>query len=327
MTALPQAIAEAQSRLRGFAVRTPLIPSPALSAMTGLDVLIKPESLQPSGSFKVRGATNKLLRLDEAQRSRGVVTFSTGNHGCAVAWAARRLGSRAAVYVSELVPPEKLDALRELGAELVVAGASQNEAEEQAHARCAADGMALVHPFDDLDVIAGQGTIGAEIVVDCPAVDTVLVPVGGGGLSSGIAAADKHAKPAARVVGLTIEHGSAMLDSQRAGRPVEVVEAATLADSLGGGIGLDNAHSFRLVRELVDELVPLGEDEIARGMVLGLLHAGLVLEGAGAAGLAALAAGKVRADGPVVVVLTGRRIALQRLLELVAGFEAAPHGR
>jgi threonine dehydratase len=176
--------------------------------------------------------------------------------------------------------------------------------------------LTMVHPFDDRDVIAGQGTIGLEILEDCPDVASVLVPVGGGGLVGGIAAAIKAIRPNVRVIGLTLDGSSAMLNSRQAGRPVNVTEVPSLADSLGGGIGLANSFSFRLVQDLVDDLVPMSEEEIAYGVKLGF-RLGYVLEGGGAIGLAALALGKVAQAGPTVVVLSGCRIAPERLTSIL----------
>lgn len=291
--------------------------SSALSARCSADVRLKLETLQPTGSFKVRGAANKLLRLTEVERQRGVVAVSTGNHGRAVAYIAQRLGLTATVCVSEHVPANKLTAIRDLGARLIVGGESQDAAEVTAR-ELAAGGMTLVHPFDDAAIIAGQGTIGLELLEDMPELTTLLVPLSGGGLIAGIALALKRANPSIRVVGVSMEAGAAMIESLRADKPVALAEARTLADSLQGGIGLDNRFTFSLVRDFVDETVKVSEGEINHALAFALKHEGLVLEGAAAVGVAALLSGRVTPDGPTTVVLSGRNIAPETLYGLLA---------
>ena len=283
--------------------RTPLIPSPSQSRRTGAAVHLKLESLQDTGSFKIRGATNRLLALGPAERERGVVTVSTGNHGLAVATAARRLGVKAAVCISSLVPENKVRAIRELGADVRIHGRSQDEAEVEADRLAAEAGMIKVPPFDDAHVIAGQGTVGIELIEDLPEVDTVLVPVSGGGLICGIALAVKAAAPGARVIGVSMDRGPAMHHSLRAGKPVLVAEEPSLADSLGGGIGLDNCHTFALVRDYVDEMILVGEAQIAEAMVHAFREERLVIEGGAAVGIAALLNGLVGKLGDTVAVI------------------------
>ena len=243
--------------------RTPLAHSTALSARIGAQASLKLETLQETGSFKLRGAINRLAVLGTAERARGVVAVSTGNHGRAVAHAARQLGIPAVVFLSSLTPENKVVAIRELGAEVRIVGHSQDEAEVAARELAAGSGMTMVHPFDDPLVIGGQGTIGLELIEDAPDVDTVVVPLSGGGLIGGIALALTASDRPVRVVGVSMERGPAMHASQKAGRPVEVEEMPSLADSLGGGIGLDNQYTFALVRDLVDEIVLVDENEIA----------------------------------------------------------------
>ena len=216
----------ARARVAPWIRRTPLVASPSLSALGGARISLKLETAQDTGAFKLRGATNFIRASGDTARSRGVVTVSTGNHGRAVAQAARRVGARAVVCMSELVPDNKREAIGALGAETRIVGQSQDEAELEARRLAAEEGLALVHPFDDPLVIAGQGTIGIEILEDRPEVDTVIAGLSGGGLISGIAVALKAANPRARVVGVTMEHGAAMYESLRAGHPVEVEETA-----------------------------------------------------------------------------------------------------
>lgn len=294
-------IRAAAARLRGHVAETPLVPDEALSARLGQPVLMKCEYRQPTGAFKLRGATNAILSLPAGVR--GVVTASTGNHGRALAHAARALGVPATVCLSRLVPANKVQAIRHLGARVRIVGDSQDQAMTEVARLVAQDGLTQIPPFDNPDVVAGQGTIGLEIGTP----EAVLVPLSGGGLAAGIAVAIKAISPATRVIGLTMENGAAMAASLRAGRPVEVAEVATLADSLGGGIGLDNRVTFALCRDLLDDVILLTEAEIAAA-IRHLGRAGHVVEGAAAVGHAALLAGKFVPRGPTVTILSGGNI-------------------
>lgn len=309
----------ARQRLAGLVRRTPLQPSPALAALAGGEVRLKLECLQETGAFKLRGATNKLASLSAEERARGVIAVSTGNHGRAVAFAAKRLGVRAVVCLSELVPNNKLEAIRALGAELVIEGKSQDEAEVVAGRLIEEEGLVYVHPFDDPAVLLGQGTIGLELIEDWPDLDTCLVPLSGGGLIAGIALALKGVNPAIRMIGITMEQGAAMHESLAAGRPVAVEEVASLADSLGGGIGMKNRWTLPLCRDLVDETLLVSEAEIAAGMRHLLMEERLVAEGGAAVGVAALLAGKVDLAGRrTAILVSGQNVDMARLLE-VAG--------
>jgi threonine dehydratase len=312
-------IYRARQAIAPFVRRTPLVRSDALGARTGGEVHLKLETLQETGAFKLRGATNRILALSPAERERGVVAVSTGNHARAVGHAARVQGVPAVVCMSSLVPQNKVEAVRATGAEVRIAGRNQDAAEEVAKALAAERGLTFVSPFDDPFVIAGQGTIGLELLEDLPGLDCVLVPLSGGGLIGGIALALKSADRRVRLVGVSMEHGPAMVESLRAGQPVAVEEAASLADSLGGGIGLDNRHTFALVRDLVDETVLVGEDEIAAAMAHCYWREQQIVEGAAAVGVAALLEGKVeRAGSRIAVVLSGRNVDMRRFTELVA---------
>jgi len=252
----------ARERITSVVRHTPLLHAETLSERAGAEVRLKLETLQVAGAFKARGAANKLLGLERDALKRGVVAVSTGNHGRAVAHVARALGVGATICVSERVPRNKLDAIKRLGAQVEVVGKSQDEAEVHAQA-LTEKGLTMVHPFDDPAVIAGQGTIGLELLEEFPQIKTVFVPLSGGGLIGGVALALKAADPAIRVVGVSMTGAPAMVESLRAGRPVELDEVPTLADSLQGGIGLQNRHTFHLVRDLVDETVLVTEGEIA----------------------------------------------------------------
>lgn len=309
-------IEAARARIAGKVVRTPLRRSGRLSEIAGVPVHLKLETRQVTGSFKLRGATNAILSLGAEERRRGVVTASTGNHGRALAHAAKQEGVAAVVCMSALVPANKVEAVEALGAEIRIVGRSQDDAQAEVERLVAESGLTEIPPFDHAAVIAGQGTIGLEIVEDLPDVALVLVPLSGGGLAAGIAAAVKALRPQTRVVGVSMERGAAMHASIAAGRPVLVDELGTLADSLGGGIGLENRLTFALCRDLLDEIVLLSEAEIAAGIRHVALVEGEVVEGAGAVGIGAILAGKVAAPGPIAVILSGRNIdaAVHRLL-------------
>lgn len=301
MTVTLDDIRAAASRIAGHVVQTPLVEDAALSARLGRPIRMKCEYRQTTGAFKLRGAANAILSLQG--KVRGVVTASTGNHGRAVAHAARMLGVPATVCLSRLVPANKVQAIRDLGARVRIVGNSQDEAMAEVARAVSEEGLTEIPPFDHPTVVAGQGTIGLEI----GAPEAVLVPLSGGGLAAGIAVAIKALSPATRVIGLTMENGAAMAASIRAGHPVEVTETASLADSLGGGIGLGNRVTFPLCRDLLDEVILLTEAEIAQG-IRHLGRAGHVVEGAAAVGTAALLAGKFVPAGPTVTILSGANI-------------------
>ena len=307
----------ARGKVGEVALRTPVFDAERLGKAIGRRVVLKAENLQETGSFKIRGAANKILGLKETERKRGVLAVSTGNHGRAVAYVAQRVGVPAVVCVSAAVPENKLAAIRALGAELVIAGKTYDEAAEQAEQLKEARGLTMVHPFDDPVIIAGQGTIGVEVLEDFPEVDTAVVPLSGGGLIGGIGLALKSASEDIRVIGVSMTRGPAMVDSLKAGKVVEVVEEPTLADALAGGIGTDNQHSFRMAQRVIDASVLVTESEIAGGMVYALDEHHLVLEGAGAVGLAALLYGKVAGLGKnVMVVLSGGNVEVEILASI-----------
>jgi threonine dehydratase len=315
-----QAIFAARRRIAQQVVHTPLIPSLSLSQAYDADIRLKLDSLQPIGAFKLRGAMNRVLQLTEEERKRGLVAVSTGNHGRAVAYAARQQGVHAIVCMSELVPKNKLEAIERLGAEIRIVGKSQDEATLEADRLVEEEGRIFVPPFDDAHVVAGQGTIGLEILDDFPEIETALVPLSGGGLIAGIALALKAANPAIRIVGLSMERGAAMHESLKAGKPVPVEEVASLADSLGGGIGLENRYTFPICRDLVDQTVLLTEEEIAEGMRHLFFEEGIVVEGGAAVGVSGLLSGKVDAKGHrTAIVVTGANIDRQSWLDVIQG--------
>ena len=311
-------ILAAARAISGTAARTPLVPSPFLTRLAGHDFLLKLENTQPIGAFKLRGAVNAVFALPGDVS--GVTCCSTGNHGRGVAYAARARGMRAVICMSSLVPQAKVDGIRALGAEVRIVGTSQDDALAESQRLAADEGLVEISPFDDPLVIAGQGTIGLELLQDRPDLAAILVPLSGGGLAAGIAVAAKAIKPDIRLIGITMERGAAMYESVRAGAPVEVKEVASLADSLGGGIGLQNRLSFPLCRRLLDDYVLVAEDEIYEAMQTLYFEDRIVAEGASVVGIAALKSGKLpRIDGPVATIVTGRNVDMRVFTDIVCG--------
>jgi len=304
-------IKAAQTRIQPIIYPLRITASPSLSEQFGSEILLAHEYLQITGAFKLRGALNSILQLDPETSKAGVVAVSTGNHGKALAWAARHVGIPCVICMSSLVPQNKVNAIRSLGAEIKIVGKSQDEAEIEARRLVSEEEFIMIPPFEHPHVIAGQGTLGLEMLEQVPDIDTVLVQLSGGGLISGIATAIKSIKPDVRVVGISMQRGCAMIESQRAGKPIEVDELPTLADSLGGGIGLDNRWTFNIVRELVDELILLSEEEIAEGIRHAYFNEQIVLEGGGSVGIAALLANKINPGGKTIVLLSGKNIDMQ----------------
>jgi threonine dehydratase len=311
-------ILAARAAIRGVADGTPLVPSPFLSERIGHDFLLKLENMQPIGAFKLRGALNAVRALPGGVG--GVTCCSTGNHGRGVAYAARARGMRAVICMSELVPQAKVDGIRALGAEVRIVGRSQDDALAESRRLVEAEGLAEISPFDDPAVIAGQGTTGLEILEARPDIRTILVPLSGGGLAAGIAVAAKAVDSSIRVVGISMDRGAAMYESIRAGHPVEVEEVPSLADSLGGGIGLGNRLSFPLCRDLLDDILLVTEEDVYRAMQALYWEDRIVAEGACVVGIAALLAGRLpRADAPVATVITGRNLDMGLYTRVVTG--------
>jgi threonine dehydratase len=300
-------VADAARALAGRVVRTPLVESPALAAVAGTDTYIKAELLQRTGSFKVRGALNRVRMLSPEERARGVTTISAGNHAQAVALACAAEGVRATVCMPATASPVKVAATRAHGATVDCEGATVTEALERMHAFADDTGAVVLHPFDDPLVVAGQGTVGAEIADDLDDVGTVVVPVGGGGLISGIALAVAARHPAARIVAVEPRLAATLTAGLAAGEPVAAEPGPTLADALAppsaGTIAID------VCTRLVEEVVVLDEDELRAGLRFAYAECKLACEAGGAAAIAALVAGRVRARGATVVVASGGNIA------------------
>lgn len=311
-------IEAARQTIAGIIRATPVEPSRALTEVAGVPVSLKFEHHQISGSFKFRGASNAVALLTDAERAAGVVGVSTGNHGRGLARACANAGVRCVIAMSELVPQNKVEAIRGEGAEVLISGRSQDEAQHEVD-RLVDSGMTMIPPFDHAHIIAGQGTIGLEIEEAMPEVETVLIQLSGGGLISGVAAALKARKPGIRVVGISMERGAAMQASLIAGHPVEVTELATLADSLGGGVGLDNRYTFAMVRDLVDEVILLTEVEIAAGISHCYWKERQIVEGSGAVGVGAILADKVALSGPTIVLLSGGNIDMSLHHKVISG--------
>ncbi len=301
----------ARKRIAPFIRRTPLIRSNFLSDFIAPDasVFLKLENLQDTGAFKVRGAANAILSLSDEKRKSGVTTFSTGNHGLAVAYIAKQLGIRAVICISNDVPSAKVDAILRSGAEVMKTGHSQDEAQEECYRLNREEGLVVIRPFDDPNVIAGQGTIGLELLEDIPEIDTAIVPLSGGGLISGVALTLKQNHENIRIIGVSMEKGAAMYESIQSGHPILVDEAPTLADSLRGGIGLKNQYTFQMVHSLVDDIVLLPESAIADGMKFMLKKHHMAVEGAAATGIGAILHRSISTIGKnVAVIVSGNNV-------------------
>jgi len=317
-----QEIRDAARRIGGRVHRTPIVSTAQLSAMCGARLSLKCESLQKTGSFKARGALNKVLSLAEEERARGLVTVSAGNHAAAVAWAAKIAGCAAVVVMPTDAPRSKLDAVRGYGAEIVLHDDRPtlfdrlNQVREER-------GLTFVHPFDDPVVLAGAGTAGLEIAEDVPDVELVVVPVGGGGLLSGVASAIKQALTGARVVAVELAEGPGLAPAIAAGKPVPVRRPATIADGMTPPFV--GAHALAIAREAVDEIVTVTEAEILEGMRLLMTRAKLYVEGSGAAATAALIAGRVRAAPGcrAVAIVSGGNLDVGQLAGIVARADPA----
>jgi threonine dehydratase len=295
---------------------TPILTSRQLSAETGLDVRLKAELFQRVGSYKIRGALNKIRKLTEEERARGVICSSAGNHAQGVALAAALNNIKAVVVMARNATPSKVAATRGYGAEVVLHGEIWDEANEEAKRLVAEHGYTFLHPFDDLDLIAGQGTVGLEIADDVPNADVVVVPIGGGGLISGVSQAIKLKQPNVRVIGVESSGGPAMYESLRAGHVLTLEKVETTADGLR--VRRVGDTTFRIVRDYVDEVVLVSEDEIRESIRWCMGRLKLVTEGAAAATVAAVRARRfdVERDATVVCVLSGGNLDTDQFRDL-----------
>lgn len=299
-------IMAAAKTLRGIAVRTPLLPADALGEQVGLPVWLKPEMLQRGGAFKFRGAYTYLAQLPPDARARGVIAPSSGNHAQAVALAAKLFGVPATVVMPTTVTTAKRGGAERLGARIVLAGTTTQHRMERALELAASEGLTMVPPYDDLTIIAGQGTVGLEIAEDMPNVATVLVPVGGGGLSAGVSTAVKLMAPQCRVIGVEPVGAAKLSRAREAGRPVRLGSTSSLADGL---LAVEVGHApFAHHRVYVDEVVTVDDQALLRAMRFLLDRMKIVVEPSGAITVAALLEGAVRPRGPAVAVLSGGNI-------------------
>src|SRR3954453_21724047 len=313
MTVTGPDVERARGAVQDVVRHTPVLPSATLTDRCGAPVVLKAENLQRTGSFKIRGALAKLEALGTAACASGVVAGSAGNHAQAVAAAARARQVPCEVYMPVTAPIAKVEGAAELGARVRLWGQSVDECIEAARERALDGGLGFVHPFDDPDVVAGQGTLGLELLEDVSDLARIIVPVGGGGLASGVAIAVKSARPEVSVIGVEVETLAAVAASLRAGRLVTLDAALTIADGIA--VKRPGPLTLELLREWVDEVVTVPEDDVAEAMVLLMEKAKLVVEGAGAVGVAALLGGQVAAapEGTTVVVLSGGNVDVELL--------------
>jgi threonine dehydratase len=314
-----EGIRKARERIKAVALVTPLVD---VSAAAGRPLFLKCESMQPSGAFKIRGAYNMVAQLTSDQRRRGVVTYSSGNHGQAMALAARELGAPAVVVMPTTAPAIKVEGAKAFGAEIILEGTTSAHRRARAEAEAAARGLTVVPPFDHEWIIAGQGTAGLEILEQCPEVAAVVVPIGGGGLAAGVAAAIKQSKSSVRIVGVEPAGAAAMKASLEAGHPVTLPKTETIADGLmpvrPGDLTFAHVHAF------VDAVTTVEDPEIVSAVRWTFEHAKIVAEPSGAASVAAVLSGTldrvVPMGGhcPIVAIVSGGNIALEKLQSLCA---------
>jgi threonine dehydratase len=311
-------IRKAQEALKPYIACTPLVHSVYLSRLTRGQVFLKLENQQITNSFKVRGAFYKLLNLTQKEEHKGIITASAGNHGQAVAYAANKLKLPAKIVVPTNTPHVKVDGIRKWGGDLVLFGDCYDEAEAKAKALARKDGCAYISPYDDELIIAGHGTVGLEIVEALSNVDIIVVPVGGGGLISGISIAAKSLKPTVAIVGVQSEASPVMYESLKAGRIVEAQKANTIAEGLSGGIE-KGALTFEIAKKYVDTMLLVKEATIRKAVYLLCVHEKLVVEGSGAAAIAPFLEDKELFRGKTVVcVLTGGNIDCELLDDILA---------
>jgi len=312
-------IEDASRRIVDLVYRTPLYFSPRLSALTNTNVYLKLENYQPIRVFKARGAANKILKLSAKELKRGLIAASSGNHGLAVSYIAKIIGTEATIVVPTNAVPEKVNAIEEYGAKVVKHGLFHDERFSKAIEIQKTTGAVMIPPFDDPDVIAGQGTIGLEICEDLPDVNTVIVPIGGGGLISGISIAMKSLKPSIRVIGVEPEKASSMYQSIKNGKITRLADTTSIADGLAARE--PGFLTYEIVKRNVDEILLVNEDEIEKAIFTGMSECHLVVEPSAAASLAALRKkARLRAGEKIVVVVSGGNISLKMVSRILAKY-------
>jgi len=322
MSSLPislSTIQEARRRIANIAYRTPLYFSPRLSALTNANVYLKLENYQPIRVFKLRGAANKILKLSHEERERGLIAASSGNHGLAVSYVAKLVDTHATIVVPTNAVTEKVNAIEEYGATVVKHGLFHDERLSKAVEIQKATGAVMIPPFDDPDVIAGQGTIGLEICEDLPDVNTIIVPIGGGGLISGISIAIKSQKLAAKMIGVEPEKASSMCQSIKNGKITRLTDTTSIADGLAARE--PGMLTYEVVKRNVDEILLVSEDQIEKGVFTAMSECHLVVEPSSAASFAALMEkARLRAGEKVVVVVSGGNISLKMISRILAKY-------
>ena len=300
-------IAAARERIRAVAVYTPLLEVPRPKPQAASPIFLKCENLQPMGAFKIRGAYNMIAQLPKEQLDRGVITYSSGNHGQAVAMAAQNLGARAVIVMPTTAPQVKIDGCKAYGAEVIMEGTTSLDRQVRAETEARERGLTIVPPFDHRQIIIGQGTAGLEILEQCPDVGTVFVPAGGGGLASGVAAAIKQTQPSVRIVVVEPLGAPKMTKSLEAGEPTTLPSSKSIAD------GLMNLRpgdlTFAHIQKFVDEVVTVGEEDIAKAVGWLFRHARIVAEPSGAVTMAAVNLGLGHPAGTIVAIVTGGNVA------------------
>jgi len=310
-------IKKARERIGGIVRHTPILRADKLDSLVEAEVYLKPENLQVTGSFKIRGAMNKIFALSDEERAKGIITSSSGNHSQGVAYASKMFGVKAIVLMSENTPKTKIDGTKGLGAEIVLYGSNSAQRYKKIDELIAEHGYTLVHAFNDPEVIAGGGTSGLEIIEDLPDVDTVVVPLGGGGLIGGVAVALKESRPGVRVIGVEPANIACYAASRKAGRPVEVEMGATLAEGLP--LTRTGEHNYPLIEKYVDEIVTGSDPFIQKALSHIVFESKLLIEPSAAIGLAAALEGtfKVKKGERICFFISGGNIDPEKLVSLI----------
>ncbi len=318
-----QDILDAHARIKNHIIRSPMIKWEADSKNKDKKLFLKLETVQPTGSFKIRGSANKLLKLSGMNRNNGVITVSSGNHGRALAYMAKFLGIKSTICVSTKTPAHKILAIQKLGGNVVIQGEGFDQAEANAYDLMKELGSTYVSSYDDPDIIAGAGTIGLEIIQDYPEVDSILVPVGGGGLAAGIALAAREVSRKIQVIGVSMDRAPVMYHSLQAGHLIQMIEETTIADALKGGLGSENGYTFRICQALLDDFLILPDEDIEKTMASLLMNHRIIVEGGGAVALAAALKYPQYLGTNSVAVLTGSSVDIEIMYKIYKKYQTA----